>query len=172
MIRTGVVGWPQEAADRYVASGLWRRQPLGGWVWSWADRYGHRTAVVDGSVRLSYREVAERVDSLAERLLGLGMRNGDNLLVQLPNCWEFLGLFLACQRIGVAPLLALPAHREHELAYLADLAEVAAIVVPDPCAASTTSPWPRGSPRIARSAVRSWSLAASRSPGTWTSRRC
>ena len=131
MIRTGMIGWPREAADRYVASGLWRRQPLGSWVWSWADRYGNRTAMVDGAVRISYRDVAERVDSLAERLLGLGLRNGDNLLVQLPNCWEFLCLFLACQRIGVAPLLALPAHREHELAYLADLAEVAAIAVPD-----------------------------------------
>ncbi|WBO65003.1 (2,3-dihydroxybenzoyl)adenylate synthase [Streptomyces camelliae] len=131
MMRTGVVGWPREAADRYVASGLWRRRPLGSWVWDWADRYGHRTAVVDGAIRLSYREFAERTDSLAERLLGLGLKNGDNLLVQLPNCWEFLGLFLACQRIGVAPLLALPAHREHELAHLADLADVAAIVVPD-----------------------------------------
>lgn len=131
MLRTGVVDWPREAADRYIASGLWRRQPLGSWAWSWADHYGHRTAVVDGAVRLSFRELAERVDSLAERMLGAGLRNGDNLLVQLPNCWEFLGLFLACQRIGVAPLLALPAHREHELAYLADHAEVAAIAVPD-----------------------------------------
>ncbi|WP_306499670.1 (2,3-dihydroxybenzoyl)adenylate synthase [Streptomyces sp. YU58] len=131
MMRTGVVGWPREAADRYIASGLWRRRPLGSWVWDWADRYGHRTAVVDGAIRLSYRELAERTDALAERLLGLGLGNGDNLLVQLPNRWEFLGLFLACQRIGVAPLLALPAHREHELTYLADLTDAAAIVVPD-----------------------------------------
>ncbi|OLF17335.1 (2,3-dihydroxybenzoyl)adenylate synthase [Actinophytocola xanthii] len=131
MKRDGFTPWPIEFVERYTAAGHWRGKPLGHWTWSWAQEYGERTAIVDGEVRLSYRDLAEHVDALADSLLDLGLRDGDNILVQLPNSWEFVALFLACQRIGVAPVLALLAHREHELAYLADLADVRAIVVPD-----------------------------------------
>jgi 2,3-dihydroxybenzoate-AMP ligase len=118
-------------AQRYAAEGYWRGKPLGHWMWTWADEHGDRVAVVDGERRITYRELAEHADALADHLLDLGLHDGDNILVQLPNSWEFLALFLACQRIGVAPVLALLAHREHELRCLAELAEVKAIVVPD-----------------------------------------
>jgi 6-methylsalicylic acid synthase len=131
MTRPGVVPWPAEAAERYRAAGHWRGRPLGAVMWSWADRYGDRVAVVDGDRRLGYRELAEHVDALAAGLADLGLGNGDNIVVQLPNSWESLVLFLACQRIGVAPVLALLAHREHELSYLGELTEAKAIVVPD-----------------------------------------
>jgi len=131
MMRDGVTPWPAEFAELYTREGYWRGEPLGHWMWTWADRDGDRIAVVDGDVRISYRQLAEHADALAAGLLDLGLRDGDNILVQLPNTWEFAALFLACQRIGVAPVLALLAHREHELRYLAELAEVKAIVVPD-----------------------------------------
>ncbi|GGU40057.1 (2,3-dihydroxybenzoyl)adenylate synthase [Streptomyces violascens] len=133
MKRAGTVPWPEHEAERYTAAGHWRGRPLGDWMWSWSESYGSRTALVDGATRIGYRELAVRADALAERLVSLGLGDGDNLLVQLPNCWEFVALFLACQRIGVAPVLALMPHREHELEYLAELADVAAIAVPDTC---------------------------------------
>jgi 2,3-dihydroxybenzoate-AMP ligase len=131
MTRDGVTPWPAEDVVRYLRQGYWRNQPLGHWMWNWVERDGDRIAVVDGDRTLTYRQLAEHADALADHLLDLGLHNGDNILVQLPNTWEFLALFLACQRIGVAPVLALLAHREHELRYLAELAEVKAIVVPD-----------------------------------------
>jgi 2,3-dihydroxybenzoate-AMP ligase len=131
MKRDGFTPWPAEFAARYVSKGYWRGQTLGRWMWEQADRYGDRVAIVDGDDSISYRELAERADAMADNLLDLGLRDGDNILVQLPNSWEFVALFLACQRVGVAPVLALLAHREHELTYLAELADVRAIVVPD-----------------------------------------
>ncbi|GAB3434064.1 (2,3-dihydroxybenzoyl)adenylate synthase [Actinophytocola sediminis] len=131
MKRDGFTPWPAEFVERYVAAGLWRGKPLGHWMWTWAQEHGDRTAIVDGEFAISYRDLAEHADALADNLLDLGLRDGDNILVQLPNSWEFVALFLACQRIGVAPVLALLAHREHELSYLAELANVRAIVVPD-----------------------------------------
>ncbi|MFG2718373.1 (2,3-dihydroxybenzoyl)adenylate synthase [Streptomyces sp. NPDC048416] len=133
MKRAGTVPWPEPEAERYTAAGYWRGRPLGDWMWSWSESYGARTALVDGATRMSYRELAARADALADHLAALGLKDGDNLLVQLPNRWEFVALFLACQRIGVAPVLALMPHREHELEYLADLADVAAVAVPDTC---------------------------------------
>lgn len=131
MKREGFTPWPAEFADRYERAGYWRGQPLGHWMWTWADEYADRTAIVDGDFVVTYRQLAEYADALADNLLDLGLHDGDNILVQLPNSWEFVALFLACQRIGVAPVLALLAHREHELTYLAELADVRAIVVPD-----------------------------------------
>ncbi|WP_328603352.1 AMP-binding protein [Amycolatopsis sp. NBC_00345] len=131
MKREGTVPWPKEDARRYRDAGYWRGRPLGDYVWTWAESYQDKIAVVDGEKRFSYRELAESVDALAERLLGLGLADGDNALAQLPNTAESVVFFLACLRIGVAPVLALPAHRRHELGYLAELAEVRAIAVPD-----------------------------------------
>jgi 2,3-dihydroxybenzoate-AMP ligase len=128
--REGFVPWPAELSERYSAAGYWRGLPLGYWMWRWAEQHADRVAISDGDLQFSYGELAQRADALAENLSALGLRDGDNILVQLPNCWQFAVLLFACQRIGVAPVLALLPHRGHELSYLADLAEVAAIVVP------------------------------------------
>lgn len=126
-----VVRWPAEASLEYVAAGYWRQRPLGSCMWDWADEYGTRIALVDRDTRLSYTELAEHADALAEGMAGHGIGPGGNVLVQLPNRWEFFVVLLACQRLGVAPVLALPAHREHELLHLARTARAAAVIVPD-----------------------------------------
>jgi 2,3-dihydroxybenzoate-AMP ligase len=126
-----LVPWPPEYAARYRAAGLWRDRPLGHWMWQWAEGYGDRAALVDGDRRFTYLELATRADALAEALSAQGLARGDRVLIQLPNTWEFVVLVLACFRAGLAPVLALPAHREHELAHLARAASVRALFVPD-----------------------------------------
>lgn len=130
-MREGFVPWPDEAAKRYRDAGYWRGRPLGAYVHDWAKAYHGQEALVDGDVRLSYRELAAVADGLAVRLLDAGLAPGDAILVQLPNTWEFVALTLACFRAGIAPVMALPAHRGHELRYLAAHAEVTAVAVPD-----------------------------------------
>jgi acyl-CoA synthetase (AMP-forming)/AMP-acid ligase II len=66
-----------------------------------AERYPERTAVVFEGRRTTYRELRDRVDRLANGLLGLGLRPGDRLALFLDNgsaAWE---LILACARAGV-----------------------------------------------------------------------
>ncbi|MCX4461670.1 (2,3-dihydroxybenzoyl)adenylate synthase (plasmid) [Streptomyces sp. NBC_01340] len=130
-MREGFVPWPKEAADRYREAGYWRSRPLGSYLHQWAETYGDAVAVVDGDTRLTYRQLVNRADGLACRLLDSGLNPGDAMLVQLPNGWEFVTLTLACLRAGIAPVMALPAHRGHELRYLAAHAEVTSIAVPD-----------------------------------------
>ncbi|MEU8080910.1 AMP-binding protein [Catellatospora citrea] len=131
MTRAGMVPWPADAAELYVRAGYWRQRPLGDLPWQWEHRHGERTALVDGARRLSFRELAESADALAERLLADGLADGDNLLLQLPNSAELVVLFLACLRIGVAPVMMLPSHRDHEMVAVARHAGVAAVAVPD-----------------------------------------
>jgi 2,3-dihydroxybenzoate-AMP ligase len=130
-MREGFVPWPDEVARYYRDAGYWRGRPLGDYLHEWSDAYSDREAVTDGTIRLSYRQLAEMADACAVRLLDAGLAPGDTVLVQLPNSWEFVVLTLACLRVGIAPVMALPAHRGHELRYLARHAEVAAIAVPD-----------------------------------------
>ena len=130
-MREGFVPWPDEVARYYRDAGYWRGRPLGDYLHEWSDAYSDREAVTDGTIRLSYRQLAEMADACAVRLLDAGLAPGDTVLVQLPNSWEFVVLTLACLRVGIAPVMALPAHRGHELRYLARHAEAAAIAVPD-----------------------------------------
>ncbi|MEU9456824.1 AMP-binding protein [Streptomyces sp. NPDC048277] len=130
-ISEGTVPWPEADADRYRAAGHWSGRPLGELLREAADRTPDVTALVDGRVRLTYAELADRADALAARLLDLGLAAGDRIVVQLANGWEFTVLTWACLRAGIVPVMALPAHRRLELAYLAAHSEATAIAVPD-----------------------------------------
>jgi salicylate---CoA ligase len=130
-IAEGLTPWPEEHVARYVARGYWSGTPLGARLHERAGMAPEAIALVDGDVRLTYRELMARADGAAERLAELGLVRGDRILVQLPNRWEFVVLTLACLRLGVVPVMALPAHRRHELGALAELAEARAIAVPD-----------------------------------------
>ncbi|MQA63390.1 MAG: AMP-binding protein [Actinophytocola sp.] len=126
----GTVPWPPEVAARYLAEGYWEGKPLAEHVLAQADATPDAVAVVDGAMRLTYAELVARADGAALRLRELGLRPDDRIVVQLPNGWQFIVLTLGCLRVGVVPVMALPAHRSHELTYLAEHAEAKAIAVP------------------------------------------
>jgi 2,3-dihydroxybenzoate-AMP ligase len=124
------VPWPADDAARYRKLGYWQDRPVTDHIFDRVDQTPQAVAVIDGAVQLTYRDLAERADAAADRLTDLGLRAGDRVLVQLPNTWHFIAFTLACFRIGVAPVMALPAHRRHEMGYLAELSEATTLVVP------------------------------------------
>lgn len=127
------VPWPDDVAADYVAKGYWAGVPLGTLLRDAADRDPDATALVDAAagIRLTHRELTERADAAAVRLLDLGLEPGHRIVVQLANGWEFVVSTIACLRAGIVPVMALPAHRRTELAYLASHSEATAIAVPD-----------------------------------------
>src|SRR4051794_6657685 len=88
-ISEGTVPWPEADAKRYTAAGYWAGRPLGDLLCEVADRSPDATALVDGQMRLTFAELADRADAAAGRLLGLGLSAGDRIVVQLANGWEF-----------------------------------------------------------------------------------
>jgi len=127
----GTVPWPDELALQYARAGWWRGRDLGAEIAVVAAARPDATALVDGTTRISYRSLLARADALASRLARLGLRPGDRIVVQLPNGWPFVVLTLACLRAGIVPVMALPAHRRHELAYLCEHSGARALAVPD-----------------------------------------
>lgn len=125
----GFTPWPPEAAETYRRKGYWQGKTFGGLLQGWATRYSEREAIVSGEERISYVQLAERADRLAWQLLRLGIRKNNRVIVQMPNVPEFLYLCFALFRIGALPVLALPAHREHEISYLVQFSEATAYAI-------------------------------------------
>ncbi|MFI9645175.1 (2,3-dihydroxybenzoyl)adenylate synthase [Streptomyces sp. NPDC052040] len=130
-MQEGFTPWPQEFADCYRERGYWRGRTLGSLLRDRAEATPEAVAVVDGQRRWTYRELDLRADRLAAGLHGLGLTPGDRVLVHLPNTAEFLELSFALFRLGAVPVMALPAHREAEIAHLLALSEAVAYVIPD-----------------------------------------
>jgi 2,3-dihydroxybenzoate-AMP ligase len=128
---SGTVAWPDDLAAEYRARGFWQDRTLGEHFLDAVDRNPSKVALVSGDMRLTYAELADRMDASAERLLKLGLAPDDRVLIQLPNDWQFVVFTLACFRAGIVPVMALPAHRHHELSHLAAHSESAALVIPD-----------------------------------------
>jgi salicylate---CoA ligase len=130
-IPDGTVPWPDDLAREYAKAGWWRGQALGSEIAAAAAARPAAIALTDGATRISYGSLLARADALAGCLARLGMRPNDRIVIQLPNCWPFVVLTLACLRAGIVPVMALPAHRRHELAYLCEHSAARALAAPD-----------------------------------------
>jgi long-chain acyl-CoA synthetase len=94
--------------------------------------YPQRVAVVDGNVRFTYRQIAERVQRLAAGLLGLGLKRGDRVAILDWNSHRYLEMFYACAHAGLAFMpvnsrLALP-----ELRYVLKDSDARALAFSEP----------------------------------------
>ena len=86
--------------------------------------------MVDGDRRATYAELNATATRLALNLLDEGVRSLDRVVVLLPNVIEFAYLYLALQKIGAIPIMALPAHRYYEVSQFVALSGAVAIVTP------------------------------------------
>ncbi|MDP3825546.1 MAG: AMP-binding protein, partial [Polaromonas sp.] len=99
-----------EALKHYTESGHWGRRTLLDLLRETAAKAPERPAVVDPADRpdltgtaaqsLSYRELSAAVDAIATGLLDMGLRKDEIVVVQLPNVWELVAMFLAVSRAG------------------------------------------------------------------------
>lgn len=80
---------------------LWFKT-LGSLIDEQADTYGNRIAAIFPwqSVRLSYRQLANRSKMLGKAMLEMGLRNGDCIGIMAGNCYQYIEVFLGGGRIG------------------------------------------------------------------------
>jgi len=77
-------------------------------------------AAVDGELRLTYSQLAERVDGIARALLAAGVGRGDHVATLAPPCVEFWLSCLATVSIGAVWQGVNPRHKKPEFAYQLD----------------------------------------------------
>lgn len=127
----GVVPFPPEFATRYRQLGYWEDRSLTSVFEEVFAKFSDRVALVSGSAHYRYAELVGRIERVALKFLELGIRPLDRVVLQLPNIPEFVDVYFALQRVGAIPLMALPAHRYHEIRSFAEQAEAVAYVIPD-----------------------------------------
>src|SRR5882757_3976945 len=88
-------------------------------------------AVWDGGRWRSWRDCRLQADRTAGALHRRGLRAGDVLATQLPNCWELVVLHAATARLGVLMLPLHSAYGVHELQSLIDQSGASALVARD-----------------------------------------
>ncbi len=134
MLHARDLGWPQNIINNYRAEGYWRDETFNTLLSDLANRYGERTAVIDGNLRLSFADLKQVAERAAAGFAALGLKAGDHVVVQMPNCWQFLAVLFGLSRLGVAPVMALPAHRMSEISAFTGAAEAKAYICADTAA--------------------------------------
>lgn len=109
----------------------WDKKNFSQQLEQWAKTYGEKIAIISGEQKLTYKELNDTSIQVAGRLLEMGIKKADTVVVQLPNRISFVVYMFALARIGAVPIMALPAHREAELGGIIELAKPVAYIVAD-----------------------------------------
>ncbi len=126
----GCTAWPEDFARRYRQQGYWSDITLNEMLRRSAAAAPDRTALIYGAQRMSYAQLVVAIDRLAGRLLYLGFKPQERVVFQLPNSIDFVVTFFALLRIGVIPVLALPAHRHEEISHIVAHTQAVGYFVP------------------------------------------
>jgi 2,3-dihydroxybenzoate-AMP ligase len=90
----------------------------------------NREAFIGATKRYTYAQARTLADRLAFRLLYLGIRPSDRVLIQLPNWPEFVIPYFACQKIGAITVLLIERYRPFEISRLLNLTGATAWIAP------------------------------------------
>ena len=93
-----------------------------------ADAIPERTALVQGVVRRSWRDLDDRAARLAGTLLAQGVEAGDRVGLMLHNCPEFVEAYFAALKIRAVPFNVNYRYTAPEVGYLLADADAAALV--------------------------------------------
>ena len=96
-------------------------------------------AIVDGAVRLTYRQWYGKISSLVAAFDELGLEPGDHLLTVLQNCWQAATIHWACQFAGIIITPVNWRATGEEIDFCIENAEARAIVYQDVSAPALTA---------------------------------
>ncbi|GAH90800.1 unnamed protein product, partial [marine sediment metagenome] len=83
-----------------------------------AKHYGGKTAIALGDRRLSYAELDEASNKVANALMKMGVSKGDRVAMLLPNSPEFAVIYFGITKIGA---VAIPLDTKYKVGELASL---------------------------------------------------
>ncbi len=106
-------------------------------------------AIVDGDLRLTYRQWYGRISALVAAFDALGLKPGDHLVTLLQNRWQAATIYWACQFAGIIITPLNWRSTAEEVEFCVDNADTKAVVYEDVAAeAVRSSPKAQACPRI------------------------
>jgi HIP---CoA ligase len=96
------------------------------------EKYGEREAVVDGDVRLTFAELAVKVEQAGKSMLAYGVRPGDRVALWAPNSWEWIVTALGTVSVGGVLVPLSTRFKAAEVAYILKKSRTKMIAVSGP----------------------------------------
>lgn len=87
-----------------------------------------RTAIIGADGALTYGQLAQQIGRFGQALLDLGIGPGERVALLLPDCPEFIYLFLGAIRVGILPTPLNTALGSGDYAYIIDDCKCAGVI--------------------------------------------
>ena len=124
--------WLKNYEDGVPFSLPYPRVPLTHFLQEAAKSYPQNTAIIFAGRKISYGELQEYVNALANALIALGVKKGDRVALLLPNSPPYVIGYYAILQVGGMVVNLHPLSVERELLYFLNHAEVRTIIVAEP----------------------------------------
>lgn len=89
-----------------------------------ANSIGNKTAIVDGKIKITYRQLNEQITQIADSLHNYGINHNDKVALIMSNSWQFIVNLLAINKIGAVIVPINNFLKEDELSYILNDAQV------------------------------------------------
>lgn len=96
-----------------------------------AARFGDKTAVIYLGTRFSYKDVLALAENFAGSLREQGIREGERVILYLPNSIQWVVAWLGIQRAGAVVVPITPIYTDYDLRYIANDSGASGIVCGD-----------------------------------------
>ena len=113
----------EERAKSYLGQNIWTDESFVDVLQSDVEQYPHHLHK-DDQRSLTYEQLWQEVNSTAAALYQLGVRKGDKVAIQLPNCLDYVVAVFAVARIGAVAVLLQTDMGRQALHYSLSKAEV------------------------------------------------
>ena len=121
----------KERLENFYDKEVWKHLSLGDFLTDISRKYGKKIALVDEGREYSYEDIENISKKYAKGFLDEGLKKGDKVVLQLPNSAELIFVIFALFKIGVIPIMSLPAHRKTEISGIIELSEAKAYIARD-----------------------------------------
>jgi 2,3-dihydroxybenzoate-AMP ligase len=116
-----LVPYPPEFVTRYRDEGYWGTRTIGAELHATALAHPDVEALVTTERRLTYAELDARTDAIAQRLVEVGLRAGDIVMMQVGNTAETIESLYALIKMGAVPVCSLVPFGHHEIDAIATI---------------------------------------------------
>jgi long-chain acyl-CoA synthetase len=124
--------WLKNYEDGVPTSLEYPRVPLPHFLQESAESFPQNTAMIFAGRKFTYRELQEKVDSLAAALNALGVRKGEHVGLLLPNSPPFVIGYYAILKVGGIVVSLNPLSVEREILHFLNHAAIRTLIVAEP----------------------------------------
>lgn len=121
----------KENLEAFYLHHVWEGMTLGEVLTFWSKKYSGRIALKEADRQMTYEELEKEAKVIAYGFQRRGFKKGDKVVLQIPNMIEFVTISFALFKLGIIPVLALPAQRKTEIKGIIEKSNAKGYVIKD-----------------------------------------